>query len=158
MKNFFKVFICAAMIFSFSSANVSAADVNLTDDDIAAFLAKCNQELSKTDPNNSLDFPKRITYKDSVVLNNTKITLTYTVINNKVYGIDIESDKYSEDIQPFFEGMGIVYLKALGLNDEDAREIIANKKGKFIDGLARFVEVQFADGILKIRANNAKQN
>ena len=157
MKNFFKVFICAAMIFSFSSANVSAADVNLTDDDIPAFLAKCNQELSKTDPNNSLDFPKRITYKDSFILNDgTKITLTYTVINNKVYGIDIESDKYSEDIEPFFEGMGIVYLKALGVTEEEAREMIADKKGKFV--LGRFVEVQFADGILKIRANNTKQN
>ena len=158
MKNFFKVFICVAMIFSFSSANVSAA-VYMSDDDIPAFIAKCNQELKQADPNNNLDAPKissvRKTYTEtSTIADGIEVTVTYTTIND----MKTAKDKYNDNVKAFFEGMGIVYLKALGLSDSDARELIDTKREKFISSLNKNFVVKAEDAALKIFATNPKQN
>ena len=164
MKNFFKVFICAAMIFSFSSANVSAA-VYMSDDDIPAFIAKCNQELKQADPNNNLDAPKisnvRKTYTEtSTIAEGIEVTVTYTTINDKMFGIEMKTakDKYNDNVKAFFEGMGIVYLKALGLSESDARELIDTKSEKFISSLNKNFVVKAEEAVLKIFATNPKQN
>ena len=151
------------MIFSFSSANVSAA-VYMSDDDIPAFIAKCNQELKQADPNNNLDTPNsnvRKTYTEtSTIADGIEVTITYTTIDDKMFGIEMKTakDKYNDNVKDFFEGMGIVYLKALGLSESDARELIDTKSEKFISSLNKNFVVKSEDATLKIFATNPKQN
>ncbi len=127
MKKFFKMFLCAAMIFSFSSANVSAAVIDISDDNILSFISKCNRELKKNDPNNNLDTPAlsetfRIYTETLKVNENFQVKFLYTTKDDKVCSIRLEPDKYDSEVKDFFEGMSIVYLKALGLTDEEIRK------------------------------------
>lgn len=166
MTKFFKNFFCAAMIFAFSSANVSAVPAtNFSDDDISTFMAKCNQELKKSDSNNNLDAPKlKSTYKnyeDILELGEgLKVKFTCMTRDDKIYSIKLETDNYNDTAKNFYEGMNIVFLKALGLNDADARELTETenktewRKEKFIPALNKNFVVIFKNPRLTITATD----
>ena len=154
MKKFFKIFLCAAMIFSFSSENVSAAVTELSDDNMLAFMTKCNRELKKNDPNNSLDTPAlRETFKTYAetlpISDSAKVNLIYTTKNDKIYSIKLEANAADENVKNFFEGMNLVYLQALGLSVEEAKELTETdnmtewRKEKFISTLGKKIIVDF---------------
>lgn len=165
MTKFFKIISCAAMIFAFSSANVSAAVINASDDDISTFMAKCNQELKKGDSTNNLDAPKLQstfkTYEDILELGEgLKVKFTCMTRDEKIYSIKLETDNYDDTAKNFYEGMNIVFLKALGLNDTDARELTETenktewRKEKFIPALNKNFIVNFKNSRLMIVATD----
>jgi len=168
MKNFFKVLICAAMIFSFSSDSVSAAIADISEDNISVFMTKCNQELKKGDPNNSLDTPElQNTYKiyeeTLQVTENIKAKFICRTRDDKVYTIRLKTETFNDEVKNFYEGMSIIFLKALGLTDEDSRELASSKgqnawqNEKFIPALNKTFKVKVADSELVIFASD-KQN
>ena len=167
MTKFFKIISCAAMIFAFSSANVSAAVINVSDDDISTFMTKCNQELKKSDSANNLDAPKLQstfkTYEDILELGDgLKVKFICMTRDDKIYSIKLETDNYSKTAKDFYEGMNIVFLKALGLTDEDARELTEKedrpewRKEKFIPTLNKNFIVNFKHSKLMIVATDKK--
>ena len=168
MKNFFKVLVCAAMIFSFSSCNVSAAISDVSEDNILTFMTKCNQELKKGDPNNSLDTPAlQNTYKiyeDTLqVTENIQAKFICRTRDDKVYTIRLKTETFNDEVKNFYEGMSIIFLKALGLTDEDSRELAKSndttawQNEKFIPALNKTFKVKVADSELVIFASD-KQN
>ena len=125
MLKFFKIFLCAALIFSFSG-NCSAARTVISDSDIANFMESCNRELKANDPNSSLDVPKLAetfkSYADTMkIAEDLAVRIVYTTKNDKLYMIRLDANKYDENVKSVFEGMNIVYLKALGLTEDEAK-------------------------------------
>ena len=168
MKKFFKILACAAMIFSFSNANVSAAVVDVSDDHIVAFMTKCNQELKEADPNNNLDLPTLKNnfkiYEDTLkIAEDVQVKFICTTREDKIYSIKLETDNYNETAKNFYEGMNIIFLKALGLSDEDARELTETenksewRKEKFISDLKKSFVVSFKNSRLMIVATDKQK-
>ena len=127
MLKFFKIFLCAALIFSFSG-NCSAARTVISDSDIANFMESCNRELKANDPNSSLDVPKLAetfkSYADTMkIAEDLAVRIVYTTKNDKLYMIRLDANKYDENVKSVFEGMNIIFLKALGLTDDEAKAL-----------------------------------
>ena len=168
MKKFLKCLAYAAVIFSFSSVNVSAAVVDVSDDHILSFMTKCNQELKKADPNNNLDIPTLKNnfkiYEDTLKISqDVQVKFTCTTREDKIYSIKLETENYNETAKSFYEGMNIVFLKALGLSDEDARELTETenksewRKEKFIPDLKKNFVVSFKNSRLMIIATDKQK-
>ena len=166
MLKFFKIFFCATIIFSASIC--SAATVEMSEDDISNFLLKCNQELKKNSPEDNLDAPSLKEtfrrYEDDFQLDeNISVKCTYTTKDDKIYSIRMEANKIDDNVKTFFEGMNIIFLKSLGLSDEDARELakISDSNGgrneKFIETLNKKFIVQFKHSAVTIIASNSKK-
>ena len=127
MLKFFKIFLCAALIFSFSG-NCSAARTVISDSDIANFMESCNRELKANDPNSSLDTPKLAetfkSYADTMkIAEDLAVRIVYTTKNDKLYMIRLDANEYDENVKSVFEGMNIIFLKALGLTDDEAKAL-----------------------------------
>ena len=125
MLKFFRIFLGAAFIFSFG-AMCSAATVGISNDGLETFMEKCNVALKTNDAEGSLDTPKLFaTYKyytDTLQISDTQqIKVIYTVRDDKIYSIKLTADNYDDTVKSVFEGMNIVYLKALGLTEDEAK-------------------------------------
>ena len=169
MKKFWKIFICAAMLFSFASANVSAAPaVEMSSDNIRDFMFKVNQELKKNDPNNSLDTPaekeKFFYYEDVVQLDESlSVKFVYVTKNDKMYFIRVKPSKLDDNAKTFLEGMTIVYFKAMGVSEETAKKLSKFGEGdewqneEIVSELNKKFAVKFKNSEIIIKAADSQK-
>lgn len=125
-----KIFIRTLAAIIFFIGNVcSAAAVSLSDDNLATFLEKCNQELKIGDPESYLDLPTLSSTENNVLKYYTDdfeidggvpITITYMLRDEKIYSIMLESNVYDENVQKCFAGLNIIFLKSAGLTADEA--------------------------------------
>ena len=130
MSKFFRLIFFAALIFCFN-VNCSAAVVGISNDDLTGFMEKCNNELKASDPNASLDTPKPADtfkrYTDTLqIAEDTAVKITYTARNDKIFSIRLDANKFDDNVKGCFEGLNIIFLKALGLTDSEAKALSGN--------------------------------
>ena len=165
MIKFLKIFFCASIIFSASIC--SASTVQMSEDNISSFLLKCNEELKKNNPSDNLDTPTLSEtfrrYEDKFQIDeNVSVKCTYTTKDDKIFFIKLEADKFDDNVKNFFEGMNMIFLKSLGLSEDDAKSLakIADKtewrNEKFIETLNKKFIVQFKKNSVTIVASNSK--
>lgn len=163
-----KIFF-ALCLFFISTANVSAAPVSISEDNLKTFVEKSSAVLKAGDPNSFLDMPvelnefegiKNFIDKSIKTEDGTPIEITYTVKDDKVFAVVIGSDKYDENIKNYFDGLSIVFLKSLGLTDEEIKGLLNEKieitwqKEGFISRLNKKFIVRFVSTAMIIIAED----
>ena len=126
-----KILFFMTGIFFIFSANVSAESMNISEDNLQTFVGKCNAILRAGDPNSSLDIPaESVEGFDGVnnfIDNSLPITITYGVKNDKIFSVMLSAEKYDENTKKYFDGLSIIFLKTLGLTDDEVKSFLSEK-------------------------------
>lgn len=163
------LFFMAGILFIFT-ANVSAEPVNISEDNLEIFVGKCNAILRAGDPNSSLDVPAEfVTSFDGInnfsdrsvkIEDNLPITITYGVKNDKIFSVMLSAEKYDETAKKYFDGLSIIFLKSLGLTDDEVKGLLNEKiettwqKEGFVSRFDKKIVVRFLATNLIIFAEN----
>ena len=164
-----KILFFMAGIFFVFSANVSAAPVNVSDDNVQTFMEKCNTALKAGDQNSFLDMPslsselyglKNYVDKSIKTESNVPIRITYSVKDDKIFSVLLDAGKYDDEVKNYFDGLSILFLKSLGLTDDESKNLLNEKnemtwqREGFISRLNKKIVVRFVSRSLIIFAED----
>ena len=159
-----KIFFCAAVIFSATFSSASAF-TNISNDNVETFIGNCNTQLQAADPNSKLDVPTASsvfkTYSDTLQISeNLQVKATYTLRDDKLFSIRLKADNYTSEVKELFEGMSIIFLKAIGLTEDEAKGLVSSgdesewKREGFISRMNKKIVVTVKNSTLLIFADD----
>ena len=160
-----KKILLTALAIIFFMPKIFAAPANISDDNLESFIAKCNAIIKENNPDAFFDMPT-FANSESGDLKNfvdktvSPLTITYTLKDDKIFAVMLESDKFDDNIKKYFDGLSMIYLKASGLTDTESKSLLNDKienswqRENFISSVNKKIIVSFYSPILLIIAED----
>lgn len=160
-----KKFLLTALAILFFMPKIFAAPANISEDNLDNFIEKCNAIIKENNPDAYFDKPTFANtesgdFQNFVDKSISPLTVTYTLKNDKIFAVMLEADKFDNNIKNYFDGLSIIYLKASGLTDTEAKSLLNNKienswqREGFISSVNKKYIVSFYSPILLIIAED----
>lgn len=160
-----KKFLLTALAILFFMPKIFAAPANISEDNLDNFIEKCNAIIKENNPDAYFDKPtfentESGDLKNFVDKSISPLTITYTLKDDKIFAVMLEADKFDNNIKNYFDGLSIIYLKASGLTDTEAKSLLNNKienswqREGFISSVNKKYIVSFYSPILLIIAED----
>lgn len=160
-----KKFLLTALAILFFMPKIFAAPANISEDNLDNFIEKCNAIIKENNPDAYFDKPTFANtesgdLKNFVDKSISPLTITYTLKDDKIFAVMLEADKFDNNIKNYFDGLSIIYLKASGLTDTEAKNLLNNKienswqREGFISSVNKKYIVSFYSPILLIIAED----
>ena len=131
LKNLKLFFVAAFMIFSVSGS-CSAAETYLSNDNLTAYIEKCNEVLKTLNTGSKFDMPKAAKNEGELFIYTDKIEteskipieIIYTMKDGKLFKITLDAEVYNKEVGEYFDFLTKIYLRGLGLNESETSGMI----------------------------------